>query len=60
MKVVIVAAIISLAAHFAVSAAKSFITVRSWWSSGFEITLVGAAEGAVTYGIGILLGKGGI
>jgi len=29
-------------------------------SSGVEMTLVGAAEGAVTYGIGILLGKGGI
>ena len=57
---VIAAAIISLIAHFAVGAAKSLITVRSWWSSGFEMTLVGALEGAVTYGIGILLGKGGM
>ena len=57
---VIAAAIISLAAHFAVGAAKSLITVRSWWSSGFEMTLVGALEGAVTYGIGVLLGKGGM
>jgi len=57
---VIAAAVVSLAAHFAVGAAKSLITVRSWWSSGFEMTLVGALEGAVTYGIGILLGKGGI
>jgi len=57
---VIAAAIISLAAHFAVGAAKSLITVRSWWSSGFEMTVVGAVEGAVTYGIGILLGQGGI
>ena len=57
---VIAAAVISLAAHFAVGAAKSLITVRSWWSSGFEMTLVGALEGAVTYGIGILLGKGGM
>jgi VIT1/CCC1 family predicted Fe2+/Mn2+ transporter/rubrerythrin len=57
---VIAAAIISLAAHFAVGAAKSLITVRSWWSSGFEMTVVGALEGAVTYGIGILLGKGGM
>jgi VIT1/CCC1 family predicted Fe2+/Mn2+ transporter len=55
---VIVAAIISLAAHFAVGAAKSLITVRSWWSSGMEMTIVGAIEGAVTYGIGILLGNG--
>ncbi len=57
---VIAAAVISLIAHFAVGAAKSLITVRSWWSSGFEMTVVGAVEGAVTYGIGILLGKGGM
>jgi vacuolar iron transporter family protein len=57
---VIAAAIVSLAAHFAVGAAKSLITVRSWWSSGLEMTVVGAIEGAVTYGIGILLGKGGM
>jgi vacuolar iron transporter family protein len=57
---VIAAAIVSLAAHFAVGAAKSLITVRSWWSSGMEMTIVGAIEGAVTYGIGILLGKGGM
>jgi VIT1/CCC1 family predicted Fe2+/Mn2+ transporter/rubrerythrin len=57
---VIAAAIVSLIAHFAVGAAKSLITIRSWWSSGFEMTMVGAVEGAVTYGIGILLGKGGM
>jgi VIT1/CCC1 family predicted Fe2+/Mn2+ transporter/bacterioferritin (cytochrome b1) len=56
---IIVAAIVSLIAHFAVGAAKSLITVRSWWSSGLEMTLVGAIEGAVTYGIGILLGTAG-
>ncbi len=50
---VIWAAIISLVAHFAVGAAKSLITVRSWWSSGFEMTWIGAAEGAITYVIGI-------
>ena len=57
---VIAAAIVSLVAHFAVGAAKSLITVRSWWASGLEMTVVGALEGAVTYGIGILLGKGGV
>jgi VIT1/CCC1 family predicted Fe2+/Mn2+ transporter len=57
---IIAAAVISLIAHFAVGAAKSLITVRSWWSSGLEMTVVGALEGAVTYGIGILLGKGGM
>jgi VIT1/CCC1 family predicted Fe2+/Mn2+ transporter/rubrerythrin len=60
IEAVIAAAVISLAAHFAVGAAKSLITVRSWWSSGFEMTMVGALEGAVTYGIGVLLGKGGM
>lgn len=57
---VIAAAIVSLVAHFAVGAAKSLITVRSWWSSGMEMTVVGAIEGAVTYGIGLLMGKGGM
>ena len=60
IEAVIAAAIISLAAHFAVGAAKSLITVRSWWSSGLEMTVVGAMEGAVTYGIGVMLGKGGM
>ena len=53
---IITAAVISLIAHFAVGAAKSLITVRSWWSSGLEMTLVGAVEGVVTYFIGIGLG----
>jgi len=60
IEAVIAAAVISLIAHFAVGAAKSLITVRSWWSSGLEMTVVGAVEGAVTYGIGVLLGKGGM
>ena len=34
LEAVIAAAVISLIAHFAVGAAKSLITVRSWWSSG--------------------------
>jgi vacuolar iron transporter family protein len=54
---VIAAAVVSLIAHFAVGAAKSLITVRSWWSSGFEMTAVGAVEGAVTYAVGLWLGK---
>ena len=54
---VIVAAIVSLLAHFAVGAAKSLITIRSWWSSGLEMTMVGAVEGVVTYVIGIGIGR---
>ena len=53
---VILAAVVSLVAHFGVGAAKSLVTIRSWWSSGFEMTWVGALEGAVTYAIGIALG----
>lgn len=56
---VIAAAIVSLAAHFAVGAAKSLVTVRSWWSSGWEMTIVGAVEGIVTYLIGIGIGHVG-
>jgi predicted membrane protein (TIGR00267 family) len=53
---VVAAAIISLIAHFAVGAAKTLITVRSWWRSGLEMTVIGAVEGVVTYLIGIALG----
>jgi VIT1/CCC1 family predicted Fe2+/Mn2+ transporter/rubrerythrin len=53
---VIAAAIVSLIAHFAVGAAKSLITTRSWWSSGLEMTVVGAVEAAVTYGLGRAFG----
>jgi predicted membrane protein (TIGR00267 family) len=61
-RAVIWAAVISLIAHFAVGAAKSLLTIRSWWSSGFEMTLVGAGEGLVTFLIGMGLGRigGGI
>jgi VIT1/CCC1 family predicted Fe2+/Mn2+ transporter len=54
---VIVAAIVSLVAHFAVGAAKSLVTIRPWWSSGFEMTWIGALEGIITYVIGIGLGQ---
>jgi vacuolar iron transporter family protein len=50
------AAVVSLLAHFAVGAAKSLITIRSWWASGLEMTWIGAVEGVVTYIIGIGLG----
>jgi predicted membrane protein (TIGR00267 family) len=56
MPAIIVSAIISLAAHFAVGAAKSLITIRSWWSSGLEMTMVGAIEGVVTYALGVAIG----
>src|SRR5213075_2817539 len=48
---VIVAFVVSIVAHFAVGAIKSLITIRSWWASGFEMTLVGVIEAVVTYGL---------
>ncbi|MDP4200731.1 MAG: VIT1/CCC1 transporter family protein [Bacteroidota bacterium] len=45
---------LSLVAHFAVGAAKSIITVRSWWKSGLEMAVVGVIVAVVTYGIGRL------
>ncbi len=53
----VIVSAVSLAAHFAVGAAKSLITVCSWWSSGSEMALVGAVEGIVTYVIGLSLGR---
>ena len=48
--------IISIFAHFAVGAVKSRITIRSWWASGFEMTIVGIIEAVVTYGLGLAFG----
>jgi vacuolar iron transporter family protein len=45
---------ISLLAHFAVGAAKSLFTLRSWWSSGLEMTIAGILVGGVTYGLGLV------
>ena len=56
-RAVVWAAVISLLAHFAVGAAKSLLTIRSWWSSGFEMTFVGAIEGLVTFLIGVGIGR---
>ncbi len=49
---IIVAAIISLMAHFLVGAAKTLVTGRSWFSSGMEMTVVGAVEAVITYVLG--------
>jgi vacuolar iron transporter family protein len=48
------AAGISLFAHFLVGAAKSLFTLRSWWSSGLEMTVAGIIVGGATYGLGVL------
>ncbi len=56
VEAVIIAFGISILAHFAVGAAKTIITTRKWWASGFEMTLVGVLEAVVTYGLGLALG----
>jgi VIT1/CCC1 family predicted Fe2+/Mn2+ transporter/rubrerythrin len=56
MAAVIAAFAISLVAHFIVGAVKSLITLRSWWTSGLEMTFVGVIEAAVTYGLGLAFG----
>jgi VIT1/CCC1 family predicted Fe2+/Mn2+ transporter len=50
---IITAAVVSIAAHFAVGAAKSLVTLRSWWSSGLEMTVAGIVVGLVTYVVGL-------
>jgi VIT1/CCC1 family predicted Fe2+/Mn2+ transporter/rubrerythrin len=49
---VLASAVIGMAAHFAVGAAKSLVTARPWWASGLEMTLVGFLTGGVTYVLG--------
>lgn len=53
---VIVAAAVSLVAHFAVGAAKSLFTLRTAWSAGIEMTAAGAIVGGVTYLLGLGIG----
>ncbi|HWF45234.1 MAG TPA: VIT1/CCC1 transporter family protein [Candidatus Kapabacteria bacterium] len=54
MTAVIASFVLSLIAHFAVGAAKSIVTVRSWWKSGLEMAIVGVVVAVVTYGLGVL------
>jgi VIT1/CCC1 family predicted Fe2+/Mn2+ transporter len=56
---VIVAAVVSLVAHFLVGASKSLFTLRKWWSAGLEMTLAGVIVGGITYAIGLVLRVGG-
>jgi VIT1/CCC1 family predicted Fe2+/Mn2+ transporter/rubrerythrin len=54
MPAIVASFLVSLVAHFLVGAAKSIITVRSWWKSGTEMMLVGVIVAVVTYGLGML------
>ena len=46
---------VSLIAHFLVGAAKSLVTLRTWWAAGFEMTLAGVIVGGATYLVGLAL-----
>ncbi len=46
---------VSLIAHFLVGAAKSLVTLRTWWAAGFEMTLAGVIVGGVTFLVGLSL-----
>jgi VIT1/CCC1 family predicted Fe2+/Mn2+ transporter len=52
---IVLAAIISLIAHFLVGAAKSLVTLRTWWAAGLEMTLAGVLVGGATYLVGLAL-----
>jgi VIT1/CCC1 family predicted Fe2+/Mn2+ transporter len=52
---IVAAAVVSLMAHFLVGAAKSLVTLRSWWSAGLEMTLAGLIVGGATYLVGLAL-----
>ena len=52
---IILAAVVSLVAHFLVGAAKSLVTLRTWWSAGLEMTLAGVIVGGATYLVGLAL-----
>ncbi len=54
---VILSAIATLFALFVVGAAKTLITTRSWWRSGLESVVTGAAAAAATFGAGSLFSR---
>lgn len=51
----VISFVISTLAHFGVGAAKVVVTGRTWWKSGMEMMVIGLAEAAITYGIGLLV-----
>jgi VIT1/CCC1 family predicted Fe2+/Mn2+ transporter len=53
MPAVIASFVISTIAHFLVGASKALVTMRPWWATGFEMTVVGILEAAITYSLGL-------
>jgi VIT1/CCC1 family predicted Fe2+/Mn2+ transporter len=57
MPAVIASFIVSTVAHFVVGASKALVTMRPWWATGMEMTVVGIIEAAITYGLGLALAR---
>ncbi len=55
---IVTAAVVSLIAHFLVGAAKSLVTLRTWWAAGLEMTAAGVIVGGVLYVIGLVFRLG--
>ncbi len=54
---IVISASVSIIAHFLVGAAKSFVTLRTWWAAGLEMTLAGIIVGGATFLVGLALPK---
>jgi VIT1/CCC1 family predicted Fe2+/Mn2+ transporter len=54
------AMLLTLAGLFLCGAFVTRLTPRPWWYGGLRQTLVGAVAGAVTYGVGALVGASGL
>ena len=52
---IVISAGVSIVAHFLVGAAKSLVTLRTWWAAGLEMTLAGIIVGGATYLVGLAL-----
>jgi predicted membrane protein (TIGR00267 family) len=55
---IVISAVVSISAHFAVGAAKSLVTARSWWRSGLEMTVVAVLVAGLAYVVGTLFAGG--
>lgn len=55
-----ISAAVSMAALFAAGAVVSRVTARSWWFSGLRQLVVGAVAASLTWGLGSLIGTGGL
>lgn len=56
---VVISLVISTLAHFLVGVAKTFVTGRSWWRSGLEMTYVGVLTAAIAFAVGSWLSPQG-